>query len=109
MLISFSHCNSKKEKLDIKLDEIFDSKKNGFFIELGANNGLTQSNTAFFEKYRNWSGILIEPSKTAFNECIKNRPKSMCYNYACVDKDYDKDHIYGDFTDNNCMSSIKGK
>ena len=63
MLISFSHCNSKKEKLDIKLDEIFDSKKNGFFIELGANNGLTQSNTAFFEKYRNWSGILIEPSR----------------------------------------------
>jgi hypothetical protein len=34
-------------------------KDNGFFIELGANDGLMQSNTAFFEFTRGWTGILI--------------------------------------------------
>jgi hypothetical protein len=36
--------------------------KNGFYIELGANDGISQSNTLFLEKYKNWSGILIEPN-----------------------------------------------
>ena len=34
---------------------------NGFYVELGANDGIQQSNTFFFEKYRGWKGVLIEP------------------------------------------------
>ena len=34
---------------------------NGFFIECGANDGVNQSNTWYFEKNLNWKGILIEP------------------------------------------------
>lgn len=33
------------------------NKKGGFYIELGANDGLLQSNTAFFEKHMEWQGI----------------------------------------------------
>ena len=36
--------------IDKKLDELFNKKMNGFFIELGANNGILQSNTFFLEK-----------------------------------------------------------
>ena len=50
------------------------NKRNGFFIELGANNGLTQSNTAFFEKDMGQTGILIEPSSIGYELCKKNRP-----------------------------------
>ena len=32
---SYSHYNSKKKPIDLILDDIFESKKNGFFIELG--------------------------------------------------------------------------
>ena len=39
---------------------------NGFFIECGANDGVNQSNTWYFEKYLNWHGILIEPLKNKF-------------------------------------------
>ena len=84
---SFSGLTSDREPFDLKLNkEFFDNKEGGFFIELGAFDGLTQSNTAFFEKYKNWKGILIEPSPEKFVECIRNRPNSTCLNETCSDK-----------------------
>ena len=42
---------------------IFKSKlHNGFFIEAGADDLITDSNTLFFEIERSWTGILIEPA-----------------------------------------------
>jgi hypothetical protein len=34
--------------------------KNGFYIEYGANDGVDQSNRWYYEKFKNWHGILIE-------------------------------------------------
>ena len=31
------------------------------FFEVGANDGITQSNTLEIEKKLNWTGILVEP------------------------------------------------
>ena len=62
---------------------------NGYFIELGANNGVDQSNTLFFEKFKNWKGILIEPIPHKYLECLKNRSnKNSIYCNACVSFDY---------------------
>lgn len=91
--------------IDYKLDKLF-NKENGFYIELGANDGLKQSNTAFFEFFRNWTGILVEPSLSAFEQCKTNRPKSSCYNNACVSNEYSDDFVYGDFNTGNLMSSV---
>lgn len=110
---NYSLCDSDNKFLDNKLDEVFEKKQNGFFIELGANNGLLQSNTAFLEKNRNWSGILIEPNAKNFEFCKINRPNSICYNYACVSHDFTDEYIYGDFElqpneQLSLMSSING-
>ena len=35
---------------------------NGIFVELGAMNGITYSNTKFFEDTLQFSGTLIEPT-----------------------------------------------
>lgn len=110
---NYSLCDSNNKFLDNKLDELFEGKNNGFFIELGANNGLLQSNTAFLEKNRNWSGILIEPNTKNLEFCKINRPNSICYNYACVSDDFTDEYIYGDFGLNpnhylSLMSSING-
>jgi FkbM family methyltransferase len=105
---SYSLCTSKKIQIDLLLDHIFKSKTNGFFIELGANDGITFSNTAFFEFHRGWMGVLIEPSVNSYNECVKNRPNSQCFNLVCVSNDYKDETIRGDFN-GGMMSSVDGK
>lgn len=83
-------------------------KNDGFYIELGAFDGLTQSNTAFFEFYRNWNGILIEPSLVSFQLCLNNRPNSYKINACCVSNEYNNSTILGDFN-SVTMSSVDGK
>lgn len=51
----------------------FPGKTNGVFLEAGANDGLRQSNTMYFEHYKNWSGILIEPILGQYHQCRGNR------------------------------------
>jgi len=48
-------------------------KKNGFFVEFGATNGINGSNTYLLENRFNWRGILAEPAKIFYNELNKNR------------------------------------
>ena len=51
--------------LDKKLEEYLDLDA-GYFVELGANDGVNQSNTLYFEKFRGWHGVLIEPYEPKF-------------------------------------------
>jgi len=66
---------------DQYLYENFLNYENGFFIELGAMDGLVYSNTFFFEKKLNWNGILIEPTVTV-ETLNQNRPN--CHNFSCA-------------------------
>lgn len=52
---------------------IFKNKNNGTFIEIGAYDGITFSNSYFFEKSLNWNGICIEPIPARFQQLKKNR------------------------------------
>ena len=61
-------------QLDKKMLE-FINYENGYFIECGANDGVDQSNTWYFEKNLKWTGILIEPLNKQFQELKKNRSK----------------------------------
>tara|TARA_X000000950_G_scaffold65785_1_gene80934 strand:+ start:2384 stop:3244 length:861 start_codon:yes stop_codon:yes gene_type:complete len=54
---------------------------NGFFVDIGAYDGIEGSNTYFFEKKLNWNGILIEPSRTQFSK-LKNNRSNKCINTA---------------------------
>ena len=66
-------------------DSYFRSMNNGFFVEIGAYNGIDGSNCYFFEKFLNWSGIAIEPSPSQFLALQKNR-KCKCVNKAVAKK-----------------------
>ncbi len=74
-------------------------KRNGFFVELGANDGVRQSNTLWFEKNLDWHGILIEPITEVYQQCVRNRPNSRCFNCACVSNDYNKKVLKMHFAD----------
>ena len=61
-------------KQDEFIDKIvFKKKESGYFIEIGAYDGITFSNTAFLEKERKWKGICVEPMPNAFNKLKSNR------------------------------------
>jgi FkbM family methyltransferase len=60
--------NDLDRKLERHLD--FDG---GVFIEAGANDGIDQSNTYYFEKFRGWTGMLVEPEPSLAAACRKNR------------------------------------
>ena len=49
------------------------SGKKNFFVEFGATNGITHSNTYMLEKELNWDGILVEPARIWHEELIMNR------------------------------------
>lgn len=70
---------------------------NGFYIEAGANDGVSQSNTLFLEN-RGWKGILVEPNKFKYQECINNRSKNnIVVNCALVSNTYLSSTITGSF------------
>ena len=62
--------------------------RNGFFIEVGANDGVRQSNTLYLEKYLGWTGLLIEAIPPLAKKCRRNRPGCIVENCALVAKYY---------------------
>jgi len=56
------------------VDGLLRQRRNGFFVECGAFVGEHYSDTLFFEKERNWSGILIEGNPAYHRQILtKNR------------------------------------
>jgi len=48
-------------------------RRNGTFLELGAHDGVAVSNTVWFERALDWSGVLIEASAKAFRSLAQQR------------------------------------
>lgn len=59
--------------------------KSGIFLEAGAHDGLTQSNTIGLEKWSKWTGILVEPIPELAEKCRKNRKNAIVEECALVD------------------------
>lgn len=60
-------------KQDFIIDGLFNKKQKGVFIDIGAHDGITYSNSYFFEKNRDWKGICVEPIPEVFEKLKKNR------------------------------------
>lgn len=67
---------------DIAVVNTYKGISNGFFVEIGANDGITFSNTYLLEKEYHWRGICIEPIPSAFESLQRARPNSICINKA---------------------------
>lgn len=48
-------------------------QRGGVFIDIGAHDGITFSNSYFFEKFRNFQCICVEPNPIVFSRLQKNR------------------------------------
>jgi len=84
--------------LDLKVFDFFKQKdmNSGCYIECGANNGFSQSNTLLLEQL-GWTGILIEADPRLSEESKKYRPDNIIYNAALVGPSYTEKTIEGMF------------
>jgi hypothetical protein len=64
--------------------EFFKFKENGFFLDIGAYDGIEYSNSYYLEKNLNWNGICIEANPTIYKKLISNR-NCECLNVAVTD------------------------
>lgn len=66
---------------DRVVDRLLDGKRNGIFVDVGGYDGVTGSNSMFFEVFRDWTGILIEASPTQLKmaKAVRHCP---CLGYA---------------------------
>ena len=76
--IGISH---SKDGIDKKVLERLSFKKNGIFIECGASDGITYSNSYLLEQKYGWTGLLIEPIQDQFDALVGYRKKSICEKY----------------------------
>jgi FkbM family methyltransferase len=90
---------------DKKLEKFLPFRR-GFFVETGANDGVTQSNTLYFEKYKGWRGLLIEPIPELAARCRSNRPTAIVEECALVSADYPAPSVELRYA--NLMSVVRG-
>jgi FkbM family methyltransferase len=63
------------------LDEL-GYKRDGYFVEFGATNGVDLSNTYLLEKEMGWRGILAEPARVWQDALVANR--KCCISFDCI-------------------------
>ncbi|MFC1688669.1 FkbM family methyltransferase [Pseudomonadota bacterium] len=63
--------------------EVFNEKEGGYFVDVGAHDGVRFSNTFLLEYRYNWDGICIEANRNTFKQLIQNR-RTHCLN-VCID------------------------
>lgn len=55
------------------VDETYGAKESGYFLDFGAFDGVTISNTYMLEVVHGWSGICVEPNPSFFPTLCRNR------------------------------------
>jgi FkbM family methyltransferase len=71
----------------------------GVFVEAGANDGYTWSNTYYLERCKGWSGVLIEGIPALSRECRRQRPRSQVFNCALVSPGFDGERVTMTYAD----------
>jgi FkbM family methyltransferase len=62
----------------------FPRTRGGVFVDIGAHDGVSFSNSLFFERELGWSGVCVEPIPEVFGKLQKNR-RCVCIQ-SCVDE-----------------------
>jgi FkbM family methyltransferase len=76
-------------------------KQEGFFIEIGASDGIELSNTFLLEKEFGWNGVLVEPARDVQQNLQKNRSAKIL-NIALTSSD----KPYINFSEKGVLSTV---
>lgn len=65
------------------IKQVLRGQERGFYVEVGADDGEGYSNSLFFERFRAWSGVLIEPNQESFAKMKQLNRRALLLN-TCV-------------------------
>ena len=65
-------------------ENFFQGKTDGYFVDIGAHDGTTFSNSRFFEEL-GWTGVCVEPNPKVF-KILQSDRKCKCVMKALADK-----------------------
>ncbi|NBP67066.1 MAG: FkbM family methyltransferase, partial [Bacteroidetes bacterium] len=82
--------------------------KNGFFMDIGAHDGVLINNTLYFEKNNNWTGINVEPMKNIYDKLVINRPNCININAAVCNSNGEAE-FYSNTGYTEMISGLKDK
>jgi FkbM family methyltransferase len=78
----------------------------GIFVEAGANDGITESNTLALEREHGWTGLLIEPAPDLAAACRARRSNAAVAEVALVPPEHTEARIA--FESGGLMSVVRG-
>jgi FkbM family methyltransferase len=70
---------------DLWLVEFLQGRRGGYFVDLGASNGVISNNSFLLERTLGWRGLCIEADPFFFRQLVRHR-QCTCVQ-ACVDRD----------------------
>lgn len=77
----------------------------GVFVDVGAMDGVTHSNTKALEEAYEWHGVCIEPSPPNYDKLVQVRPQCRNFN-AAVCQEAGRTTIYGEVSVNGALQSF---
>jgi hypothetical protein len=93
------------------LHEIYKGRRNGYFVEIGAYDGIEYSNTYLMEKDYGWKGLLVECNTRWFPSIYQHRD-CIFMPYAAYNEDnkvlefYDTGHGLSGLVETNAHLSV---
>ncbi|WP_425084039.1 FkbM family methyltransferase [Ruegeria profundi] len=94
------------------MGEVFNHKRSGYFVDIGAHDGITISNTYLLEKRLAWDGLLIEANPKSYEMCRNTRnAKSL---NICLDREngevqFEMDDVLGGIVSSDTDNVAAGK
>jgi FkbM family methyltransferase len=72
--------------LDLLLNKVSAERPDFFFVQIGANNGLTDDPLRQFVTKYHWHGVLVEPQPQVFQQLLKNyeQEKQLAFENAAI-------------------------
>ena len=89
----FSRSRPALHDLDRSIEALVAGRPPGFFVEAGAFDGYTQSNTYYLERAHGWRGLLVEPVPILAGAARRERPASTVINCGLVPASYSEPEV----------------
>jgi FkbM family methyltransferase len=87
-----SHNSQYEEEWVIR--DFFHDRRGGFFVDVGANDYRTYSNTYYLETTLGWSGLAVEPQRQYESDYRKHRPRSRFLPFFITDVSNEEATMY---------------